>query len=100
MSHVTIENGFTKEQIKKFELVILFRQIGKMLGRFYEHEEVNSMIEAMIYSQDKIHYSGINKVDEEVLKKFMSHCETCNDRTFHHELSYTKECSVCGRHKK
>ena len=97
---VSEKNGFTKEQIARFEIVLLFKQIEKMLLRFYEPSETTPMIEAMIYSQDKIHYSGINRVDDDLLKKFLHFCETCNAVTYHHLLSYTKECTQCGRHRK
>ena len=93
------EDNFSKEQIERFELVLLFKQIGIMLRKFYEHEEVNSMIENMIYSQDKILYAGINKFDDEILEKFKSYCKICNRKTFHHNLTNTRECAICGSHK-
>ena len=96
---VSEENGFTPEMIERFELVLLFRQIATMLEKYYEKDEAGQMIEAMIYSQDKIRYEGINRFDNEFLKKFMFRCRTCKEITFHHILSSTKECSVCGTHR-
>ena len=48
---VSKENGFTEEMIERFDLVLLFKQIEKMLLRFYEKGNTTQIIFSCQLSQ-------------------------------------------------
>lgn len=98
--NVNEDNGFTKDEIERFDIVILFKQIEIMLNRHYEPMETQLMIESMISCQDKVRYSGINRFDDDEITGYKEMCLKCGYETLHHHLSDRKECSVCGQEEK
>ena len=94
---VSEANGFSPEEITKFDIILMFKQVDRMLRRFYEPVDVDNIYSAMVRAQDKVRMPGINKYDnEELEKKHLHVCPICKTKTFHHILTGFRECAECG----
>jgi hypothetical protein len=92
---VNEENGFSIDEIERFEIIRAFRHIQKVLRSHFTRDETTPIYEAMVKAQDRVLMERFNLKAGTKRDKRSVFCSHCKKPTFHLIKTNGNKCVVC-----
>jgi hypothetical protein len=94
-NHVTEGNGFSIDEIERFEIIRSFRYIRKILRTHFTEDETSPIYKAMIKAQDRVIMEQFHIPQGTKRDKRSVFCKHCKKPTFHLIKPDGNKCVVC-----